>query len=93
MLVSKRQTNLVKRFLMLMIKSDQTGHLYHSTIDNQLHRLLLMGIDLKPYLDSAMAYYQIENAPSGYPDYHPNRHMMVVPCDLPSLHDIERSYD
>lgn len=52
-----------------------------------------MGLDMKPFLDSSMAYYQIDNAAAGYPDYHPNPAKLVVPSEMESTMEIEENYE
>lgn len=40
-----------------MVRSDPKGHIYRETIDRQMPKLMLMGIDMKPMLESEMAQY------------------------------------
>lgn len=74
-----------------MVRSDLNGHIYRETIDRQMPKLMLMGIDMKPMLESEMAQYQIES--NAWPDYHSNRHMMTVPAEFESIEEIEKNYN
>lgn len=52
---------LVERFIYFMIYSDTKGLLYANIIAKNLQDLLLMGIDMKNYFDSPIAFHKIQH--------------------------------
>ena len=74
-----------------MIESDSKGLLYADVIGRNIQRLFIMGIDLKKYFESPIAFHKISS--EQYKEYHPNETSELVGSNLNILKDICESYD
>ena len=76
MAVRQRLTWVVERFLHFMIASDVKGLLYSDIIDRNTRHLLQMGINLKGYFSSRIAYHVIDS--QEYPEYHADGRLIIL---------------
>lgn len=67
-----------------MVKADPNGKLYGPIIDRNIEKIFRMGLDLKPYFNSPLAFYEISNVPS-YPTYHTDNTEVLTHSSLSNL--------
>ena len=91
MAVRQRLTWIVERFLHFMIASDVKGLLYSDIIDRNTRHLLQMGINLKGYFSSRIAYHVIDS--QEYPEYHADgRPIIAGSLDISSMKEVNKGY-
>ena len=76
--IAKNLTNIVKRYLNLLMIKDPTGLLYHHIIDEHLIHFLKMGINLKDYFNSRLPFVPIKS----FRQYHKCMRTIIVPSTL-----------
>ena len=79
----KPLTDIIERFIELMIKADPRGVLYSPLINRNLMKLLRLPIDMKPCLLSALVMHKIEN--SKYENYSMRKRVLLDRTSKPYM--------
>lgn len=86
----KPLTDIIERFIELMIKADPRGVLYSPLINRNLMKLLRLPIDMKPCLLSALVMHKIEN--SKYENYSTEEEGFIG-SNLQTLYEVCEKYN
>lgn len=88
--VRSKQMSNIKKLLQLMIKYSDQGLLNAPVIDRNVVKLWKLGVALKPYFSSTLAYKSLQGY---YPEYHQDDRTLLIPANEASFRQVSVNYD
>jgi hypothetical protein len=70
--IQNKDVLMTTNLLDLLIRGDKKGVLYSEYINPHLFELKKLGIDLKPFFNSVIAYHKIDENNKNFVPYHTN---------------------